>query len=212
MAVTIENERPEDFRAVEELTKRAFWNVNFPGCNEHYLAHNLRTQKDFVPELDLVLKLDGQIIASIMYTKSRLVDEKGNEKTVLTFGPLGVLTEYQRQGYGKRLLEHSLDKAKALGYEAVVIFGNPENYVTSGFKNCKKFNVAISEGVYPVPLLVRELHEGALAKNKWLYKESAAYECDMSAFDEFDKDFPQMPKEYRLSQELFYIYSNSKIN
>lgn len=212
MTVTIENERPEDYRAVEELIKRAFWNVNFPGCDEHYLAHILRDKSDFVPELDLVLKLDGQIIANIMYTKSRLVDKDGNEKTILTFGPLGVLPEFQRQGYGKRLLDHSLEKAKELGYETVVIFGNPENYVTSGFKNCKKYNVAISEGVYPVPLLVKELHEGALAGKSWIYKESAAYEYDSKAAEEFDKDFPQMPKEYRASQELFYIYSNSKMN
>lgn len=212
MTIAIENECPEDYRTVEELIKLAFWNVNSPGCDEHYLAHHLRTQKDFLPELGFVLKLDGKIVANIMYTKSKLIDENGSDKTVLTFGPLSVLPEYQRQGYGKRLLEYSLEKAAALGYEAVVIIGNPENYVTSGFKNCKKYNVAISEGVYPVPLLVKELHEGALTGKKWLYKESAAYECDMSGFDEFDKDFPQMPKEYRQSQELFYIYSNSKMN
>lgn len=212
MTLTIENERPEDFRIVEELIKRAFWNVNFPGCDEHYLAHHLRTQKDFLPELDFVMKLDGKIIANIMYVKSKLIDENGGEKIVLTFGPLGVLPEYQRQGYGKRLLDHSLEKAKAFGYEAVVIFGNPENYVTSGFKSCQKYNVAISEGVYPVPLLVKELHEGALAGKSWIYKESAAYEFSEKAAEEFDKDFPQYPKEYRPSQELFYIYSNSKMN
>lgn len=212
MTLTIENERPEDFRIVEELIKRAFWNVNAPGCSEHYLAHHLRTQKDFLPELDFVMKLDGKIIANIMYVKSKLIDENGGEKIVLTFGPLGVLPEYQRQGYGKRLLEHSLEKAKAFGYEAVAIFGNPENYVTSGFKSCKKYNVAISEGVYPVPLLVKELHEGALAGKSWIYKESAAYEFSEKAAEEFDKEFPQYPKEYRPSQELFYIYSNSKMN
>lgn len=166
MTLTIENERPEDFRIVEELIKRAFWNVNFPGCDEHYLAHHLRTQKDFLPELDFVLKIDGKIIANIMYVKSKLIDENGGEKTVLTFGPLGVLPEYQRQGYGKRLLEYSLEKAKALGYETVVIFGNPENYVTAGFRSCKRFNVALAEGVYPTPLLVKELREGALLREE----------------------------------------------
>lgn len=212
MTLTIENERPEDFRIVEELIKRAFWNVNFPGCDEHYLAHHLRTQKDFLPELDFVLKLDGKIIANIMYVKSKLIDENGGEKTVLTFGPLGVLPEYQRQGYGKRLLEYSLEKAKALGYETVVIFGNPENYVTAGFRSCKRFNVALAEGVYPTPLLVKELREGALSGKKWLYKESTAYEFDAKAAEEFDKNFPQMSKEYKPTQELFYIYSNSKMN
>lgn len=205
----IRNERPEDYRAVEELTKRAFHNVNFPGCDEHYLAHKLRGHADFVSELDLVLELDGIPIANIMYTRSALVDENGAEKTVLTFGPLGVLPEYQRRGYGKRLLEHSLEKARELGYEAVVIFGNPENYVSSGFKSCKKYNVSLG-GEFPVPLLVCELKEGALSGKSWTYKESAAYNIDMSGFEEFDKDFPQMEKGYLPSQELFYIYSNSK--
>ncbi|MDE6733686.1 MAG: N-acetyltransferase [Oscillospiraceae bacterium] len=208
--IKIRNERPEDYRVVEELTKRAFHNVNFPGCDEHYLAHLLRGHADFVTELDLILELDGIPIANIMYTRSALVDENGGEKTVLTFGPLGVLPEYQRRGYGKRLLEYSLEKARELGYEAVVIFGNPENYVSSGFKSCKKYNVSLGNGEYPVPLLVNELKEGALSGKAWTYKESAAYNIDMSGLAEFDKDFPQLEKGYLPSQELFYIYSNSR--
>ena len=123
----IRNERPEDHRAVEELTKLAFWNVNVPGCDEHYLAHILRSHEDFVPELDFVAEFDGKLIANIMYTRSKLRGSDGSVKTVLTFGPLSVLPEYQRRGYGKALLEHSLDRAAELGYDAVVIFGNPDN-------------------------------------------------------------------------------------
>lgn len=209
--IIIRNERPEDFRIVEELTKRAFHNVNVPGCDEHYVAHILRGHEDFIPELDFVLEFDGKIIANIMYTKSRLKGKDGSEKTVLTFGPLSVLPEYQRHGYGKRLLEYSLKKAAELGFEAVIIFGNPENYIPRGFKSCKKFNVALSEGFYPVALLVKELKEGALAGNEWLFEESRAFEFDPKAAEEFDLDFPQMEKEYRTSQELFYIYSRSNV-
>lgn len=210
--MTIRNERPEDFRAVEELTKRAFWNVNFPGCSEHYLAHILRAHEDFVPELDLVAELDGKIIANIMFTRSRLHGADGAEKEVLTFGPLSVLPGYQRCGYGKALLEYALGKATDMGFEAVVIFGNPENYVARGFRSCKRYNVAVAEGVYPVALLVRELKEGALSGNKWIFAESAAYEFDEKAAEEFDRSFPQMPEERLPSQELFYIYSNSRLD
>ncbi len=209
MAIIIRNERPEDRRAVEELTKLAFWNVNFPGCDEHYLAHILRDKRDFIPELDLLLELDGKIIANVMYTKSTLTDESGTEKTVLTSGPFSVHPEYQRRGYGKQLLEYSFNVAVKLGFEAIVIFGNPENYISRGFKSCKKFNVALARGVYPVPLLVKELKENVFDGREWVYHESSAYEFDASAAEEFDKDFPQIPKEYRPSQELFYIYSNS---
>lgn len=210
--IIIRNERSEDYRAVEELTKKAFWNVNVPGCDEHYVAHILRGHEDFIPELDLVLELEGRIIANVMYTRSRLRGKDGAEKVVLTFGPLSVLPEYQRRGYGTALLEHSFKKAAELGYDAIVIFGNPENYIPRGFKSCKKFNVALSEGVYPVALLVKELREGALGGNEWLFEESKAFEYDPKAAEEFDKDFPKMEKDYRASQELFYIYSHSSVN
>ena len=209
---TIRNELPEDYRTVEELTKKAFHNVNFPGCDEHYLAHCLRTHSDFLPELDFVIQTDDRIIGNIMYVKSKLIDENGAQKEVLTFGPLSILPEYQRKGFGKQLLEHSFKKASELGYEAVVIFGNPENYISSGFKSCKKYNVSLDGGVYPVALLVKELKEGALVGKKWVYKESPAYDIDHSAFEEFDSTFPQMEKGYSQTQELFYIYSNSKLN
>ena len=207
----IRNERPDDYRAVEELIKLAFWNVNFPGCDEHYLAHILRGHEDFVPELDFVAEFDGRLIANIMYTRSVLKGVDGKVKPVLTFGPFSVLPEYQRRGYGKALLEHSLKRAAELGYEAVVIFGNPENYIPRGFKSCKKYNVALFEGFYPVALLVLELKKGALDGNDCIFEESKAFEFDKETALEFDKDFPQLEKGYMPSQELFYIYSRSGV-
>lgn len=204
--ITIRNEHPDEQRIVEELIKKAFWNVNVPGCDEHYLAHTMRSHEDFIPELDLVLELDGKIIASIMYAKSWLIDENGVKKEILTFGPLSVLPEYQRQGYGKHLLDYSLEKAAEMGYDAAVIFGNPENYIARGFKSCKRFNISIN-GRFPVALLVKELRGGALKGKNWTFEESTAYKYDMSEFEEFDKTFPQMKKENKPSQELFYIYS-----
>ena len=93
----IRNERPEDYRTVEELTKKAFWNVNVPGCNEHYIAHILRSHEDFIKELDLVIEQDGVIVGNVMYTKSALVGENGRKKEILTFGPVSILPAYQRR-------------------------------------------------------------------------------------------------------------------
>ena len=62
----IRRETQEDYRRVEELTRRAFWNLYVPGCSEHYLAHILRDHADFIPELDLVAELEGSIIGNIM--------------------------------------------------------------------------------------------------------------------------------------------------
>lgn len=108
--MVIRNETAGDYTAVETLTRRAFYNIYIPGCVEHYLVHCMRGHADFLPELDFVLELDGQVIGNIMYTKAKLVGESGMEKDILTFGPLSIAPEYQRKGYGTRLMEHSLDR------------------------------------------------------------------------------------------------------
>lgn len=102
--IKIRNEMESDYKAVEDITRKAFYNMYVPGCSEHYLVHIMRGHEDFIPELDFVLELDDRVIGNIMYTKARLVDEAGEEKEILTFGPVSVAPEYQRMGYGKMLL------------------------------------------------------------------------------------------------------------
>lgn len=210
--IIIRNETENDFGKVEMLIREAFWNVNFPGCNEHYVAHVIRSHEDFIPELDLVAELDGNIIGNVMYTASKLVDEAGNEKDILTFGPLAVLPRYQRMGVGKALLEHSFDIAEKLGYDIIVIFGNPGNYVSRGFKSCQKYNICLEGGVFPTAMLVKELKSGALDGRKMTFYESPAFDINEEKADEFDRSFPPKVKEYRTSQEEFYIYSHSAVN
>ena len=139
--VNIRNEREEDYKLVEEITRKAFYNVYVPGCIEHYLVHIMRNHKDFVKELDFVIEVDGKVIGNIMYTKAKLVDENNNQKEILTFGPISILPEYQRKGYGKKLMEYSFKKAKEMGYDFIVIYGAPSNYVSSGFKS----NMSVEE-------------------------------------------------------------------
>ena len=82
--VIIRNERAEDYKEVEELTRKAFYNLYIPGCIEHYLVHTMRSHKDFIPELDFVLELDGKIIGNIMYTRAMLTDENRRRKSLLS--------------------------------------------------------------------------------------------------------------------------------
>ena len=210
-SITIRNEEEKDYQRVEEITRRAFYNLYVPGCNEHYLAHVMRSHKDFVPELDLVIELDNQIIGNIMYTKAKLVDEAGAEKEILTFGPVCILPEYQRMGYGKMLMEHSFEKAVALGYDLIVIFGNPDNYVSRGFKSCKKYNVCMENGTFPSPMMVKELKPDALDGRKWVYYESPVMNIDEEAAARFDDGLEKMEKKIQPSQEVFYIHSHSVI-
>ena len=210
---SIRLERPDDYRTVENLTREAFWNLSVPGCDEHYFVHVMRGHADFVPALDFVMEVEGQIIGNIMYVKSKLVDETGAEKQILSFGPVCIHPAYQRRGYGKALLEHSFAKAVALGYDTIVIFGNPDNYVARGFKSCKKYNVCLAGDLYPCALLVKELKTNALEQRKWCFHESTvgALCGDVDAVAAFDKQFPPKVKAWQPSQEEFYIHSHAAI-
>ena len=146
-----------------------------------------------------------------MYTKAKLIDEENHEKQILTFGPLSILPEFQRKGYGKALLEYSFEKAKEMAYDVIVIFGNPDNYVSRGFKSCKKYNICINEDFYPAAMLVKELTEKYLDGRKWRYIESDAYQINEEAAEQFDSNFEKMAKKFQPSQEEFYIHSHSKI-
>ncbi len=207
--IRIRNEEETDYERVEEITRKAFYNLYIPGCIEHYLVHVMRSHKDFLPELDFVIEADNQIIGNIMYTKAKLVDESGKEKEILTFGPICIMPECQRMGYGKMLIEYSFEKAIALGYDVIVIFGNPGNYVSRGFKSCKKYNICLENGTFPTAMMVKELKPEALDGRKWVYYDSSVMKIDEQEAERFDESLEKIHKEYRPSQEEFYIYSHS---
>lgn len=209
--IKIRNEEGSDYEKVEEITRKAFWNLYIPGCVEHYLVHVMRPHKDFLPELDLVIEVDNQIIGNIMYTKTKLINESGEEKDILTFGPVSILPEYQRKGYGKKLMEYSFEQAITLGYDVIVIFGNPNNYISRGFKSCKKFNVCLENETYPAAMMVKELKPDALDGRKWIYYQSPVFEIDEQEAQRFDEGLERLEKKYQPSQEEFYIYSHSMI-
>ena len=207
--LNIRNERESDYKIVEDITRKAFYNVYVPGCMEHYLVHVMRGHEDFIPELDFVIEVDGQTVGNIMYTKSKLTDEGGTEKEIVTFGPVSILPKYQRKGYGKMLIEHSLKRAAELGYEAVVIMGSPANYVGSGFQCCRKYNVCVEKGKYPAAMLVKELKPGALDGRLWFYSDSPVMNVDEREAQAFDDGLEKMEKKWMPSQEAFYIMSHA---
>ena len=203
-------EQPDDYRAVEHLTREAFWNHHVPGCNEHFLAHLLRQSDCFLPELDFVAEANGECIGNIMYTKTRLLDDAGEEKNILTFGPVCIALEHQRMGYGKQLMEYSFTRALELGYDTIVIFGNPNNYVSRGFISCKKRNISLSDGVCPSAMMVKELKPDALDGRHWVYRQSAVFDdLDEAAAERYDETLEPMEKKFQPSQEEFYISVHS---
>ena len=209
--LTIRNETQADRQAVEAITRRAFYNIYAPGYVEHYLVHIMRDHPDFIPALDLVAELDGQVIGNVMYTKATLTGGDGTVKEILTFGPVSIAPEHQRKGYGGQLLKHSFQRAAELGWDAVVIFGSPANYVGLGFKSCRRFNVCLEGGRFPSAMLVKELREGALDGRGWVYQDSPVMSIDEEEARRYDGTLEPMAREYRPSQEEFYIMSHSTV-
>lgn len=209
MDILIRNEVGSDHRTVEELTREAFWNLYIPGCNEHYLVHVMRNSEDFINELDFVALIGDKIVGNIMYMHSSIINEKNEVLDTLTFGPVSVLPEFQKQGIGSALIKYSIKKATEKGYKAIIIFGHPHNYCKHGFKSSRDFSISNHDGKYPSSLLALELQNGVFGNHSWKFTESKAYNLDERDVEEFDKSYQYKEKKYTYTQEEFSIASRA---
>ena len=203
MEVFIRNERLEDHFTVENLTREAFWNLHVPGCDEHFLVRKLRDSEDFLPELNFVAEADGRIVGNIMFSRSRVVGRDNQSFETVTFGPVSVLPEYQRQGVGRALIERGLESAWASGHRAAIIFGSPAYYARFGFRSGKEYDIRTSDGKYAAALQALELFPGALKGVCGRFLESEAFEMDPKEAEEFDKLFAHKEKRVLPSQAEF---------
>ena len=200
---TIRKEEKEDYRTVEGLVREAFWNLYVPGCNEHFVLHNLRKSNDFIPELDFVAEREGQIVGQIAYTRG-IVKGKGTEdKEAITFGPVSVLPAFQRWGTGSALINHTIVLAREMGYPAICIYGDPRYYNRFGFRCGEKYEIKTADDKFAVALQVLELKQGALDNMSGRFIESAAFAVDETGFAHYDAGFPFKEKKETESQREF---------
>ncbi len=202
---TIRLETKEDYSAIENLVREAFWNVYRPGCSEHYVIHVLRNDPAFVKELDLVMERDGALIGQNMFMRTVIEADDGRVIPVLTMGPIGITPALKRQGYGKKLLDCSLERAAALGFGAVLFEGSIGFYGHSGFRYARSFGIRyhdLPEGADDSFFLCRELIPGYLDGVTGVYRTPQGYYVDERDVEEFDSAFP--PKEkLRLPGQIF---------
>lgn len=194
MNIIIRNETENDHREVEVLTREAFWDVYRPGCDEHLLAHNLRTSPAFIPQLDFVAVSGDRIVGNIMYSKSKIVDGEGCIYEVIAFGPVSVLPSEQKKGIGSALTKRSLKQSAEMGYRAVVIFGNPAYYHRFGFKSSSEFGVSTADGQNFDAFMALELYPGALDGISGRYYDDPVFVVDKAELEEFEKSFPYKEK------------------
>ena len=201
----IRRERKEEHRKVENLVREAFWNVYRPGCLEHYVLHQLRNDPAFVPELDLVLEKDGHIIGQNMFMRAVIQADDGRRIPIMTMGPICIAPDSQKQGYGKLLLDASLQMAAELGCAALCLEGNISFYGKSGFTCASTFGIryhGLPEGTDASFFLCRELVAGYLTGITGEYTPPQGYFVDEAEAESFDKNFPPK-KKLKLPGQLF---------
>ncbi|MBQ3533053.1 MAG: N-acetyltransferase [Oscillospiraceae bacterium] len=194
--IIIRNETTNDHREVETLVRDSFWNVYRPGCLEHYVLYLLRDDPAFIPELDFVMERDGRIIGQNMFMRAVINADDGRQIPIMTMGPICIANDLKRQGYGKLLLDLSLEKARALGCGAVCLEGNIDFYGKCGFGYAREKGLRyhdLPEDADDSFFLCRELIDGYLDGVTGVYGPPEGYFVDEAACEEFDRDFP--PKE-----------------
>ncbi len=203
--ITIRLERREDYADTENLVREAFWNVSRPGCSEHYVIHVLRDDPAFVKELDFVMEQGGKLIGQNMFMKTVIDADDGRTIPILTMGPIGIAPELKRRGYGKKLLDFSLEKAAALGFGAVLFEGNIDFYGKSGFDYAEKFGIRyhdLPEGADASFFLCKELIPGYLDGITGVYQTPRGYYVDDADVEAFDNEFPAKEK-HKLPGQIF---------
>ena len=204
--MNIRLEQPEDYREVENLTREAFWNVYAPGCVEHYVLNQYRNNPDFIKELDFVLEEDRKIIGHVMFSKAEIIKEDGSVFPAWTFGPISIHPDYKRKGYGLKLLQYALEKAREMGIGVICMEGNIDFYKHAGFV------VASSLGIHyhaepkdaEVPyFLAQELIPGYLNGLEGTYHTPKGYFVafeDKDAFEAYEATFPKKEKKQHEGQ------------
>lgn len=198
-------ERKDEHREIENLVRESFWNVYRPGCLEHYVLHTLRDDEAFVPELDFVMEKDGRPIGQNVFVKAKIQSDDGREIPIVTMGPICITPELKRKGYGKKLLDYSLEKAAEMGFGAVCFEGNIDFYDKSGFTFASKFGIryhGLPEDADSSFFVCRELIPGYLDGITGEYATPQGYFVDEAAAEEFDKAFPHKEK-LKLPGQLF---------
>ena len=162
------------------------------------MLNQLRKGSAFVPELDFVMLLDGEIIGQNMFMRAEITADDGSSVPIMTMGPICIKNELKRKGYGKILLDYSLQKAAELGCGALCFEGNIDFYGKSGFRPASEFGIryhGLDEGEDASFFLCKELIPGYLDRVAGEYAPPEGYFVDEKAAEEFDRQFPYKEKK-----------------
>jgi putative acetyltransferase len=129
-------ERLEDIAGIRAVHVAAFETPAEAG-----LVDTLRDSDAWVPGLSVVAAEDGRVVAHALLSRVVLVTGDG-DVPALALGPVAVLPEMQRQGYGSAVVRGAV---AARDDRLVVLLGDPAFYRRFGFRPAAQFGIT---GVY----------------------------------------------------------------
>jgi predicted N-acetyltransferase YhbS len=192
--VIIRQELATDHLATEALERDTFWNLYEPGgAKEHFLVHQLRKNPAYVPELNLVAEIDGEIVGHAMGSRAKVVSDDGVEREVLTFGPLAVKKSVQRGGIGAAIIEEMARIATEMGFVGLITAGDPRYYSKRGFVPAEKYDIHFG-GYFVDWFQARELQPNGFNGITGQYFDALLPLVDNEAQAIFDADLPAMPE------------------
>ena len=165
---TIKSIEAEFFSPALELVEDVF--TKHSGAEEgktvRSLVEEIRAKKYYVPELELIAtNSQNELLGYAMFSRFHLEGKYENE--LLLLSPVAVKTEFQRQHISKDLIEFGFEKAKRLGFKAVIVEGDPRNYTSRGFRPSHRFGITAGPAMHlphPDCLMAMELKRGTLSK------------------------------------------------
>lgn len=190
MELEIRKAKETDYFETESLTREAFWNLYRSGCDEHLVLHQLRKSGSFIPELDLIALMEDKIIGHIISTLAHVIEAQNTEHQVLCLGPVSVLPELQGKGFGSKLIRFTIEEAQRLGFDGIILFGNPDYYHRFGFKNAQEYAITTKDLQNFEPFMALELQKDGLMNVNGRFFEDEAFSVNEVYLNEFDLKFP----------------------
>lgn len=157
----IRQENNNDYKEVFSVIEKAFKEEEFTDHKEQFLVERLRTSKAFIPELSIVAEVNGKIVGHILITKVK-VKNKTKEFDSLALAPVSVIPEFQNKGIGGKLITHSHNKARELGYKSIILLGHESYYPKFGYEQADKYGIKLPFEVPKENCMVIELVEDGL--------------------------------------------------
>ncbi len=194
MQITIRQTKKTEYNYTENFTREIFWNLFTPGCTDHFILHNLRKSKEYIPQLDLLVIYNKKIVGHIISSKAKVVDNQHKEHEILCVGPFAILPEMQKMGIGTQLLKHSITVAKELAYKGMILFGDPNYYHRFGFDDARKYGITTKEGQNFPQFMALELQKNGLNEITGRFFDDEAFQVNETDFLEFENLFPEKEK------------------